>query len=314
MIQINTISPLWDIILLLPEKQIDDSLLIALLDNNPDIVSSLLHTSQWSIMELMMIIIYAEHTTFDTWDLLLPLLSLEDMKTVFYVPFCNQYVTLLYYTLLTSRDIYSDHTKCQIKRFIDYGADLNQMVDEKTLLSYVVNYNPYNHSSVENSVSFVAWCMEQGADHHLGHLLIYSCNYDMSLLHKTRSLPIKKITYDVVLYQYLLSIGCDRNDRLENGYYAIEAVCNEGNIEKVTLFLETEIDLYLPLSCWTYGLYHRSLVCDEHTLWYPILSQLQTYHYKQYDTWKKIVKTIEIISKEMELELLSYVMLGVPIP
>lgn len=309
-----SLSSLWDIMLQWHEIPMNEPLLAAITGYHPNTVHTLLTTSslKWSPFELMIITIYAEHCDFSIWDMILPLLSKDDMKATFQIPWCNQSLTLLHFLLVISSNKYASYTLQHIERLLHHGSDINQIVEGRTMLSYVVSSD--YESLFISRIHFVMWCIEHGANPHIGHLLIYSCDYqyhlDMIGKHKhATSRREKDPTCDVALYDYLLSLGCNRHDQLENGFRAIEAVFCEGNNEKVSLFLDTEIDLDLPETCWTYAIYHSRTIC------YSLLSQLQTYHYKQYDMWKELVNTITITDEKTQMELLvPYVLPMVPIP
>jgi hypothetical protein len=181
MIKIDmSLSSLWDIMLRWNEIPMVEPLLTAITGNHPNTVRTLLTTSpsKWTPFQLMMIIIYTEHCDFSIWDMILPLLSIDDMKITFQIPWCNQSVTLLHFLLVISNDLYSTRTIQQFERLLLHGSDINQMVEGRTVLSYVVGSAV---ACTSKRIQFVTWCIKHGANPHIGHLLVYSCDYQEHL-------------------------------------------------------------------------------------------------------------------------------------
>lgn len=54
----------------------------ACMTNNDTMVSSLLSTTPWSMLDLLLFVIKANHTSLYTWNIIIPLLSTEEVCSI----------------------------------------------------------------------------------------------------------------------------------------------------------------------------------------------------------------------------------------
>ena len=127
-------------------------------------------------------------------------------------------------------------------------CDINKEVNGKTALSYLVK---------TDHVPIVQWMISQGADSTRGHLLLEACNIAsvlgqcdmdefqerMDELGADEYIPDEyKLGYqNKNMYEFLLDIGLDVNDYHED-MNPLEAVCLEGDLDKIALLLRKDVD------------------------------------------------------------------------
>jgi hypothetical protein len=143
-----------------------NSIIFACHDNDISKVTSLLHESKWSAFELLQCVIDKwASCTIEIYEFLLSRITPTEMKNTFIV------VKNVYTLLTLSRNEFYTKPKYMFKEkliaFIQHGADINQLVGDKTALSYLVQ---------TNEITGIKLCIQLGADPKRGYLLFNSIN------------------------------------------------------------------------------------------------------------------------------------------
>ena len=95
-------------------------------------------------------------------------LSIPNVPNVPYDPYASKTMLMYFMFILPYTHLSNEDAQQKIKLLIEAGSDINQVIDEKTALSYLVK---------SNRVDLVRWCIESyDVDLSLGNLLIESSN------------------------------------------------------------------------------------------------------------------------------------------
>ena len=108
------------------------------------------------------------------------------------------------------------------------------------------------------------------------------------------------------IIDYLIGLGLDVDDTLEDGRTPLLSACSEGNVHKVRALLEAGASIYSKMNdgtdVWFWAIHHYTIpyptIKD-----YPLLELLQRYEIKQKKFWKNVFE-------EMTDDLLNGVLLS----
>lgn len=278
------------------------TILTACFDNKVDIIKQFITESEWTPFELMIRVISGcgHYYNLATWDYLIPLLTKEDATKTFTSPTCGEH------TLLTYCCYYSSSMDKMLKEKITYliqlGCQWEQIVQtNKTALSFLV--------VSDRNIELVQWCITQGANPHHGHLLCHVSNWRTEKQYNEllftfedkdefKQLDDKKINpySNNAMFDYVLELGLDVHDVLENGMTPLIAACCEGSEYKITLLLSLGVTIYHHTldgaDVWLWAKRHVRYQCYEYEdiiEEYPLEDILRQWE-KQY--WTEILENL----------------------
>jgi len=270
--------------------------------NHSHVVNKLLPTVEWTPLELMIMICYGKHRDSATWDLVYPLLTPDDVRTTFYVPDYTEPHTLLTYccAVYTTNEELLKH---QITYLLRLGADWNQVVGEKTALSYLV--------TTDYHIDLILWCCSCGASLHHGHLFIHASNWMTEAQYQQKQTEIQ-LYYDEIdirdmvnitepdimiqfrpytndtVFTFLIDQAVNVNDVLDNGMTPLLSACCEGNLVKVHSLLYAGASMYATtkegISAWTWSVRHYDHYMS------PLRNLLEQHEERERVYWMELVR------------------------
>ena len=291
----------------------DKNLIIyACLHNHPAKFEQLLPTTVWTPFELMIAVISSDnHNQYLLiWNMILSLLTPEDTIKTIIDPVTNSEHTLLSFLCYNARQHqpkkYDTITIYQkFESLLDVGCKWNTPVAN--------NYSPLMWFLWSNEcLDLLKWCIEHGANPHEGHLLCYSSSYinkeiqlqktearQMSEKYPELSEPIRLLRYrplqNNLILDYLISLGLDVDDTLDNGRTPLLSACSEGNVKKVRALLEAGSSIYSKMvddgmDVWFCAEQHYTYTMSfPQVKEYPMRELLQQYEVKQKKYWTEML-------------------------
>lgn len=216
---------------------------------------------------LMGMVIHGNGTDMTTWNYMIQFLKKEDVSRTF-LDYKDKEHSLLSYLCSLHHDDFSIAT-LKINSLLDIGCSLDQLVGEKTPLSYLVER--------DNRFPLLTWCItDKGANPHLGHLLVYASQfYGAENSH---------------VFSYLLSLGLNIEDRLENGMTPFLAACESYDFLKITQLLEKDVSIYRKtkegIDAWYY------VTCNGYKYPNRLRELLQEHDTRQKQFWTMLFEEI----------------------
>lgn len=292
-------------------------IIYACLHNHSAKFEQLLPTTVWTPFELMIATISSDnHNQYLTiWNRILSLLTPEDTIKTIIDPVTNSEHTLLSFLCYNARQHqpkkYDTITIYQkFESLLAVGCKWNTPVaNSHSPLLWLLWSN--------ECLDLLKWCIEHGANPHEGHLLCYSSSYINKeiQLQKTAArqmsekypglsepLPLLHLKYrslknDLIL-DYLISLGLDVDDTLENGRTPLLSACSEGNIKKVRALLEAGASIYSKMvddgmDVWFCAEQHYTYTMSfPQVKEYPMRELLQQYEAKQTKYWTEMLDEV----------------------
>lgn len=297
-----------------------NNIILACLHHRPEQLERLLPTTEWTPFELMITVISSNRHNENVaiWNRILSLLTPEDtVKTIIDPDSLHQYtlLSLLCYnaTLHKPKKNETNTIYQKIESLLSLGCKWDSQENHSPLLWFI-----WSNECLE----LLKWCIEKGANPHHGHLLCYSSNYKnkQMQLEKTKAeefskenpelpdpiiLQLYKPLKNNLILDYLISIGLDVDDTLENGRTPLLSACSEGTIDKVQALVEAGASIYCKTNddtdVWFWAEQHYTMsLSNKH---YPIQKLLLEYEKKQ-KFWKNVLE--EIINESTMLQKVSY--------
>jgi hypothetical protein len=225
--------------------------------NHISIVQKLFVQLDVSAFDLMGMVINGNRTDMTTWKYIIKFVQKEDATRTFQC-FKKTTHTLLSYLCSVLHYEHLDIAKEKITSLLDLGCQWDYEIDQKTPLSYLIEY--------DDALPLLSWCIhEKGANPHDGHLLVYASNGITKKQHMDRSNVWKAhvlhaqeenadIDRDVLqtykpfknkrVFTYLLELDLDVEDCIDSGMTPFIAACSEGTLYKVQQLLEKGVSIY----------------------------------------------------------------------
>ena len=197
--------------------------------------------SGYTTFELVVYLIstYIAKRDVPLWEYMVRLLSKDDATKTFLVPSCKEEHTLL--TYLCKEINRHEKIKQKIWALLALGCQWDQVVQtNKTALSWLV--------TSDSHLEIVKWSVMHKANVHKGHVLIYASNRilkeEQAIKMEFSGSEIGKPFQNNAVFDYLIHLGVDIHDVLDDGTTPLLAACCEGNVHKVSNLLSRGAYLY----------------------------------------------------------------------
>lgn len=197
--------------------------------------------SGYTTFELVVYLIstYIAKRDVPLWEYMVRLLSKDDATKTFLVPSCGEEHTLL--TYLCKEINRHEKIKQKIWPLLALGCQWDQVVQkDKTALSWLV--------TSDSHLEIVKWSVMHKANPHKGHVLIYASNRiskeEQAIKMEFSGSEIGKPFQNHGVFDYLIHLGVDVHDVLDDGTTPLLAACCEGNVHKVSTLLARGAYLY----------------------------------------------------------------------
>jgi hypothetical protein len=197
--------------------------------------------SGYTTFELVVYLIstYIAKRDVPLWEYMVRLLSKDDATKTFLVPSCKEEHTLL--TYLCKEINRHEKIKQKIWPLLALGCQWDQVVQtNKTALSWLV--------TSDSHLEIIKWGVMHKANVHKGHVLIYASNRiskeEQAIKMEFSGSEIGKPFQNNAVFDYLIHLGVDVHDVLDDGTTPLLAACCEGNVHKVSNLLSRGAYLY----------------------------------------------------------------------